>query len=253
MRATVRSPVKMRLHVVVPIVTEGFRDPAAFSDLLDGRADVTQSQIARGPASIECQLDEMLAAPEVIAETLAAEQSGADAVVIDCMGDPGLGGAREVVSIPVLGPCQTSMHIAAMLGHRFSVITVLENLVHEFRDSAIKYGVEQQLASTRAVDIPVLDLDEDRDRLLKVLTEQSVRAVEDDGAHVLVFGCTGMLGLADDLVESLSSAGYDDIPVIDPIPTTLRVAAGLVASSLTHSKRTYPSPPPKLRIGYSAS
>lgn len=242
----------MRLHVVVPIVTEGFRDHTAFSDLFDDTVEVTQSQIARGPASIECRLDEMLAAPEVIAETLAAEQSGAQAVVIDCMGDPGLDGAREVVSIPVLGPCQTSMHVAAMLGHRFSVITVLDNLVHEFRESAIKYGVDQHLASTRAVDIPVLDLDDDHDRLLKILTEQSIKAIEDDGAHVLVFGCTGMLGLADALTGSLTSAGYADVPVIDPMPTTLRVAAGLLASNLTHSKRTYPAPPPKLRIGYSA-
>jgi allantoin racemase len=248
-----RSPMKMRLHVVVPIVTEGFRDPHAFRDLLDGAVEVTQSQITRGPASIECQLDEVLAAPEVVAETLAAEQSGAQGVVIDCMGDPGLEGAREVVSIPVLGPCQTSMHVAAMLGHRFSVVTVLENLVHEFRDSAVKYGLNQQLASTRSVDIPVLDLDDDRDRLLKVLTEQSIRAIEDDGAHVLIFGCTGMLGLADDLGESLAAAGYDNVPVIDPIPTTLRVAAGLVASGLSQSKRTFPPPPPKLRIGYDAS
>jgi allantoin racemase len=40
-------------------------------------------------------------------------------VVIDCMGDPGLFGARECVSIPVLGPMQTAMGIAAMMGHKF--------------------------------------------------------------------------------------------------------------------------------------
>lgn len=241
---------KTRLHVVVPIVTEGFRKPAAFDGLFDDAVTVTQSQIKRGPASIECQLDEALAAPEVIAETLAAARSGAQAVVIDCMGDPGLDGAREVVSIPVLGPCQTSMHVAAMLGHRFSVITVLDNLIHEFRDHAAKYGLTEKLASTRAVDIPVLELEEDPAHLLKVLTEQAIKAIEEDGAHVLVFGCTGMLGLADSLTESLADAGFDDVPVIDPIPTTLRVAASLVASGLRQSKRTYPKPPAKLRIGY---
>ena len=33
--------------------------------------------------------------------------------------------ARETVRIPVLGPCQTGMHIAGMLGHKFSVVTVM--------------------------------------------------------------------------------------------------------------------------------
>jgi allantoin racemase len=186
----------------------------------------------------------------VIAETLAAEQTGAEAVVIDCMGDPGLEGAREVVSIPVFGPCQTSMHVAAMLGHQFSVITVLDNLVHEFRNHAIQYGLSEKLASTRAVNIPVLELENDRDHLLKLLTEQGIKAIEQDGAHVLVFGCTGMLGLAEALTESLAEAGFAEVTVIDPMPTTLRVAASLVASGLSQSRRTYPRPPAKTRVGF---
>jgi allantoin racemase len=43
-----------------------------------------------------------------------------------------------------------------------------------------------------------------------------------------------------------------DIPVIDPIPVTLQVAAALVRADLTHSKRTYPDPPPKDRPGLRA-
>ena len=29
-------------------------------------------------------------------------------------------------SIPVIGPCETAMHYASMLGHKFTVLTVLE-------------------------------------------------------------------------------------------------------------------------------
>jgi len=239
----------IRMHVVVPITTPDFRASADFSSLFDGGVAVTQSQIERGPASIECEYDEALAQPDIVAKALAAEQAGADAVVIDCMGDPGMEAAREVLDVPVFGPCQTSMHVASMLAHRFSVLTVLERLAPFFEVRAGRYGVAGKLASVRAVDIPVLDLDRDRDRMVKTLTEQGVRAIEQDGAHALVFGCTGMLGCADALAAALAEAGHAGVPVIDPMPVTLRVAAGLVASGLAHSGRTYPAPPLKERVG----
>ncbi len=60
------------------------------------------------------------------------------------MGDPGLGGARECVSIPVLGPMQTAMGVAAMMGHKFSVVTVLDRIVPMIETQAAVYGHDQQ-------------------------------------------------------------------------------------------------------------
>jgi allantoin racemase len=166
------------------------------------------------------------------------------------MGDPGLQAARELVSVPVLGPGQTSMHLASMLGHRFSILTVLDELVSVDEEKAATYGIAGRLASVRAVGIPVLDLEGNEDKLITALTEQGVRAVRDDGAHVLILGCTGMLGAAARLRAGLAASGVHGIPVIDPIPATLHTAAALAGSGLTHSKRTYPQPPPKARPGY---
>ena len=119
----------LRLHVVVPVTGMGARDSAALAAGLGPGVAVTWSRIETGPASIESELDEALAAPDTIAKVLDAARSGAAAVVIDCLGDPGLEAAREVVTIPVLGSGQTSMHVAAMLGYRFSILTVL-SLAH---------------------------------------------------------------------------------------------------------------------------
>ena len=44
----------------------------------------------------------------------AAEAEGMDAVIIDCMADPGLDPARELASIPIIGPAQAAMHLAAL-------------------------------------------------------------------------------------------------------------------------------------------
>ena len=183
----------------------------------------------------------------------AAAAAGADAIVINCMGDPGLAAARELTSVPVLGTAQTSMHLAAMLGHRFTILTVLDQLIHVDEAKAAGYGLAGRLASVRSVGIPVLGLGDDTGRLIAALAGQGLRAVHDDGAHVLILGCTGMLGLADEVATALAAHGLPDVPVIDPLPATLQVAAALARSGLSQSKRTYPDPPAKQRPGYAAA
>jgi allantoin racemase len=239
-----------RIRVVIPVVTGGLRNVGEFVASASPGTEITATQIERGPASIESEFDDALAAPDTILEVVKAERDGADAVVIDCMDDPGLLAAREMVSVPVLGPCQTTMHLASLLGHRFSVITVMEGSVPGFENRAKVYGLADKLASVRWVDIPVLDLADNADRLLRDLIDESVRSVELDGAHAIVFGCTGMLGYADSVRRGLEERGLEGVPVIDPIPATIRLAEALVDLRLRHSKRTYPEPPRKRIVGY---
>ncbi|MEX0344341.1 MAG: aspartate/glutamate racemase family protein [Rhizobiaceae bacterium] len=237
------------VRVVTPITSRGFRQASDFDGLLGANDTVSHVEIDKGPASIECEYDEMLSIPDTVAKIVEAEQDGVDAVVIDCMGDPGLKAGRECVNIPVLGPCETSMNLACMLGNHYSVITVLERLRGQFENQAKLFGAWEKFASVRAVDIPVLDLEQDPGGTRETLTEQALLAVEKDGADVVIFGCTGMLGCAEAVRQGLLSRGYD-IPVIDPVPVTVRVAASLAASGLSHSKVAYELPPNKPVVGY---
>jgi allantoin racemase len=239
----------MRIHVVTPISTPGFTEAADFEPIARADTEVGHSELDAGPASIESEFDEALALPDTIAKIMQAEREGADAVIIDCMGDPGMGAGREVTSIPVLGPAQTSMHLAALLAHSFSVITVLDAVVPLLDDLAKRYGLSDKLASIRSVDIPVLELD-DHERMMNALTEESVKAIEEDGAHAIVFGCTGMRGCADALRERLTARGYSGIPVIDPVVAAFKIAEAIVDLGLAPSTRTYATPREKAIPGY---
>ena len=243
--------MQKHVRVVTPITTRGFRRSSDFDALRGPGLRIDMVEIENGPASIECELDEALAVPDTVARTVEAERDGAQAVVIDCMGDPGLRPARECVSIPVLGPCETAMHMAAMLGHGFAVVTVLERIRPMIENQARVYGVADKLASVRAVDIPVLDLEDDLDQVKEALTGQALLAVEQDRADAIIFGCTGMLGCAEAVRAGLLRAGVD-VPVIDPVPTAVRVAVALIEAGLSHSKVTYAPPPPKPLAGYPA-
>lgn len=241
----------MRICIVAPVIHCSGR-PASVEELaLAARTDCEVGVVFldKGPASIESEYEEVLAAPDTVAKVWEAEKDGFDAVVINCMLDPGLAAARERVSIPVVGPCQASMHLAAMLGHRFSVVTVLERLVPAFENVARVYGVDRQLASIRAIDILALDIKCDAERVTEALIEQSILAIEGDDAHVVVLGCTGMGRLARAVRNGLLERGYD-VPVIDPPILALKMAEVLADMRLSHSKRTYPAPPEKEIIGY---
>ena len=137
--------------------------------------------------------DVALVVPGIMEGALQAEKDGADAVIIDCMSDPGLYAARELVRIPVVGPAQASMHLAAMLGHRFSVLTVFDHDIPAVEERSARYGLSAKLASARAFDIPVLALEDDIEGVTQVLIDLGEQAVREDGAHVLIPGCTGLV------------------------------------------------------------
>ena len=241
----------MKIRVVIPSITEEF-EALGLEQYSPGARPDTEISVAlldKGPASIESRYDEMVAVPDVVRKAVEAEKDGVDAVIIDCMADPGLEAAREMVSIPVIGPGETAMHVAAMLAHRFSVVTVLDSAAPMFDRHAARTGVAERLASVRAVNIPVLELG-DTERVIKALIEQSAMAVTDDGAHLIVFGCTGMIGLAGDVKKGLEHLGIAGVPVIDPAILAVKVAEAVVDMGLSHSKRTYPLPPEKEIVGY---
>ena len=239
----------MHVRVVTPITTQGFRQAEDAQGLESEGVKVDFVNIETGPASIECDYEIMMAQPATIARVIEAERQGADAVVIDCMGDPGLFGARECVAIPVIGPMQAAMGLAAILGHRFSVVTVLRRILPMIETQAAVYGLAGKLASARAVNIPVLELEKDLAATRRALVAEAKKAVLEDGADIIIFGCTGMLGCAEAVHEGLLRDGLD-VPVIDPVPTAVNLAAAVVRSKLSHSKQAYPAPPVKPMVGY---
>lgn len=242
----------MHIRVVTPVVPTGLTQAEDFKGLLGPQDRLDYTELDVGPTSVESSFDAMLAAPDVVAKIIAAEAEGVDAVVIDCMEEPGLWAARECVSLPVLGPCQTAMNTACMLGQRFAMLSVSEAMGLAFENQARVHGAWDKYASTRSVDIPVSDLKGNSDQLRRALLEAASAAVTQDRADTVIIGCTGMLGVAQTLRADLRKAGHD-VQVIDPIPVTVKYAKLLVECGLSQSKRAYPSPKTSRIDGFDGS
>lgn len=182
--------------MISPVVAGTRCDPEMLRSLDRPDLTISRVKISHGPASIESAFDDMLAVPDTVAKIIEAERDGVHAAVIDCMGDPGLHAAREAVAIPVLVPAGMAMHVAAMLGHRFSIVTVLDRFRPLLENQAKISGVGAKLASVRAVELPVLELE-----------SRAAQAVAKNGADAIIFGCTGMFGWAKTVREGLLAAG----------------------------------------------
>jgi len=237
----------MRIKVIIAIITTQFREEVQreFEHYAAEGTEIDVVNVAKGPASVECWYDEAIAAPDVLNKVKEAEQEGYNAAIVNCFVDVGVRPAREIANIPIIGPGETSMLFAALLSHRFSVVTVLKNLVPMISDIAKVLGINEKLASVRYVNIPVLEL-ADKEKLKKALYAEMVNAIEKDGAHAIVLGCTGMRGTALDLSQMLKERGYD-VPIIDPTAASLKFAEALVKMGIKQSKITYMPPPEKER------
>ncbi|MDH5781211.1 MAG: aspartate/glutamate racemase family protein, partial [Dehalococcoidia bacterium] len=139
----------MKIKVIVPVTTKEFVAPTReeVEKFASKGTEIDVEAIEYGTASIESSYDEMLVAPGIIKVAEKAQSDGFDGVITDCMCDPALDALREKLDIPVVGPGSISMLCAADLAHRFSVVTVLENVVTILENRVMEVGLGSKLAS----------------------------------------------------------------------------------------------------------
>jgi allantoin racemase len=238
----------MNVTVIIPISTEGLRDDDELRSLCRNGLTVCGVALHSGPPSIESRVDEAFAIPGMVVAAEQAERNGADALVIDCMGDPGLGALREAVSIPVLGVAQTSMSICANLSHSFGIVTVLGRIAPMLNDLVTLYGHADRYAGCRWVNVPVLEIHQRMDEVQDGLTQHALELVR-DGAASIILGCTGFMGCAEAIRKKLRAEGFA-VPVVDPMPTTVSFASTLIQHGLSHSQMSFPRREVKPYKGY---
>lgn len=202
--------------------------------------------LEKGTTSIEGSYDEALNVFNILQKVGWAEKEGCNAVILDCFGDPGLDSAREISNIPIIGANQSAIHLASQLAGRFSVINILPELEYHVRSLIMKYGLIQNLASIRTVNIPVLDLEGDADLTLERIVKEAQKAALEDSACAIVLGCTGMSSLAKSVERRLKELNLN-LPVIEPLRAAIYTAISVVLMRVSHSKRAYMKPREKYR------
>lgn len=195
-----------------------------------------------GPEHLEYHFYEHIVLDETLRLIKKMEDLGFHAAIIGCFYDPGLREARELVRMPVIGVAEASLHVAATLGHKFSILVGRRKWIPKMEDNVHMYGLSKKLASFRTLEYTVNMMSKDYEGLKKRIKKEAELAIKEDGAEVIVLGCTVESGFVEELIKELK------IPVIDPVVTSWKYAemiADLYARfGLSHSKIFgYESPP----------
>jgi allantoin racemase len=130
----------------------------------------------------------------LIRDILRAEREGFDAATVGGHWDPGLWAAREVATVPVVGPGEAAMLAALALGARFAFLTVDEGYVPVIGRNIRLYGLESRAISRRPVrkfgmtyENLVQAIDGRSDEFLVELEKTALECIE-DGADVIIAG-----------------------------------------------------------------
>jgi allantoin racemase len=231
----------MRIFVINPNTSESMTDHIRreLERIKRPDTELTVVNPEHGPVSIESVYDEALATPPTLELVRQANGEGYDAIVLACFSDPGLDAAKEISDIPVVGIEEATMHIAAMLGHRFSVTTSGPNRVPVRELHARALSIGSAYASALVMNMSVLEMDAHPEQAKARILELAQDAVE-QGTEVIILGCAGLAGYAEDIERELG------LVVLDPTSVAFKITEAIVDLGLRHSKvRRYAKPPVK--------
>jgi allantoin racemase len=202
--------------------------------------ELTVVSVPSAPQTIESAFDEALAIPPTLDCVKRANEEGYEAIVLACFSDPGLAAAKEVSKIPVIGIAESTLHVASMLGAKFSILTTRKERIASKREYVFLKGLEHFLASVRSLDLSVAEADSDTQKTKRRIFEETEKAISDDGAEVIILGCAGMAGYNAEIESKLQ------VRILDPAAVALKVAEAMVDLGITHSKLgLFSNPPPR--------
>ena len=171
--------------------------PRALRSILDkGKDPGTEIHVAGiteiGGVGDQFRYLEYLETGEVLKNVHRAVREGYDAFLIGNIADPGLREAREIADIPVLGLCESALHMACMMGANFSLVTINEKFTPRIVENVHRYGLRDRFAAVNRMRIERLtDLGagfENAEAQARILAQfnEAARRNTDAGAEVVI-------------------------------------------------------------------
>lgn len=203
------------------------------ADIEVGIVDVEATPYAHGltPADLA------LVAPLFMDAYKRAEAAGYDCAVPLGTLDLGVDGGRSFVDIPILGPTQSALHLAAQLGSRIGMICYHDRYFPVMRDLVHRYGMDAWIAGWRSSRFDLPDLLANRDQMERNFLDAARSLVREDHADVII-----PMGISQCPVHIKPAwlSGQIGVPVVEAIGAPIMLAGILGRLGLRHSRRRWP-------------
>ncbi len=174
-----------------------------------------------------------------VAAARAAERDGFDAFAMCTLPNPMLREVRSLVDIPVIGMGETCFHLATMFGQRFAVMLFIDRMIPLYQEQIRNYGLTERCAGVVASGLRFQDVlagFENPGPVIEKFHEAARRIIRDTGADVIVPGEVPL-----NLLLAMNGVNrVDDVPVLDGLATTMKMAELMVdlfrATGIRHSR-----------------
>ena len=236
-------PTTKRIKMIVPVPVPDIALPGFAAQIPAElqRPDITIDFVGtrHGANLLDSLYESTLGDAWVLEAGARAEEEGYHAVCINSMSDSGLNALRSRLTIPVVGPGRASFYLAADLGRRFSVITMCPRWNWIYEKLAAETGLGSRLASIRNIDTrpDTAELLAGKEEIVFAKLEIAARkAIDEDGADILILGSTTMHQSHSWLAPRL------EVPLLNPGLVAFKQCEMLLDLGISHSKRCYFAP-----------
>ncbi len=187
-----------------------------------------------------------------------------DAIVTSGSIEPGFFAGRMISKIPIAYCLHSAVHMASLVGDRFSVIEQFDPMGQIVRHYVQLYGLADKLASVRTIGQTSTHtmgfiLNHKKEERMKVsqvkqildaVMVQCKAAIEKERADTIILGCPPLQCLEDEIRQSLNQAGYGEIQLISELPAALEMAKAMVNMKVVQAPRAYPGDQLKAKPEY---
>jgi allantoin racemase len=176
------------------------------------------------PENIDYYYNKHIVELAVFEQVMKSEADGFDAVIVGCCYDPGVRVARELVDIPVIGPLEASMQMAAYFGHDYVVITDHHKAVPYLRDMVTLYG-GTQCRDVRCINWWVTDMIRDTAGVARDAQAAVRGVIEGSGAEAAILACTIISASTEKWLRDNNAAR--DLTILNPNTMALKMAESM--------------------------
>lgn len=186
-----------------------------------------------------------------------------NAIILLGGGEPGFYESIEIArkyNIPVMSCAFSQMHVASMLGNKFSVIDLAESHNMYYYNLVVQHHFTQRCASIRNINYPLprpgtehsnrfiieewaKALRGEPSEAIEIAVNESVAAIEEDGAEVITFGCSATFWLKPYVQKGLAELGWE-VPVLEGYSCAIELAKTMIDLGVTASGLWFPGDNP---------
>lgn len=216
-----------RIVVINPNCTKTVTEAISASvDIYRGNGDrIDCVTLEAGPPAVSSYFDRAnVAAPM---REFIERDTGADAYVIACFGDPSVLAMREVARVPVLGMAESSFYVAMSVADMFGIISTTDGASRRHYRQIRELGIQSRFAGDTSIGITILDLQNDEEATFGKLMDAAAK-LRQAGAGAFITGCAGMAVFRKRLEAETG------LPVIEPAQAGVAMALGISAMSARH-------------------